>query len=132
MSTTALKSLPAAAISSRMSWKRASRFGFGCKQQNDKFTVSNKVGNGKLKYPVGLITKTEFAIYNDFIDGRRYFYTITPRGYSYSSSVFDDYYSGSYPTYEKPIVPMIAIKGNEYVSQGTGRYDDPYLIVGGK
>lgn len=107
-------------------------FGFGCKQQNDKFTVSNKVGNGKLKYPVGLITKTEFAIYNDFIDGRRYFYTITPRGYSYSSSVFDDYYSGSYPTYEKPIVPMIAIKGNEYVSQGTGRYDDPYLIVGGK
>ena len=104
-------------------------FSFGCKQQNDKFTVSNNVGNGKLKYPIGLITKAELNIYNAI---RMYFYTITPRVFSYSSSVYIDYYYGSYTTYEEPIVPMIAIKGNEYVSQGTGRYDDPYLILGGK
>lgn len=104
-------------------------FSFGCKQQNDKFTVSNNVGNGKLKYPIGLITKAELNIYNAI---RMYFYTITPRVFSYSSSVYTDYYYGSYTTYEEPIVPMIAIKGNEYVSQGTGRYDDPYLILGGK
>lgn len=104
-------------------------FSFGCKQQNDKFTVSNNVGNGKLKYPIGLITKAELNIYNAI---RMYFYTITPRVFSYSSSVYTNYYYGSYTTYEEPIVPMIAIKGNEYVSQGTGRYDDPYLILGGK
>lgn len=104
-------------------------FGFGCKQQNDKFTVSNKVGNRKLKYPVGLITKAELNIYNNI---RMYFYTITPSAFLHSSSVYTNYSYDSYTTYEKPIVPMIAIKGNEYVSQGTGRYDDPYLIVGGK
>lgn len=104
-------------------------FSFGCKQQNDKFTVSNKIGNGKLKYPVGLITKTEFDIYNAI---GMYFYTITPGVFLYSSSVYTSHWLDNFTTYEKPIVPMIAIKGNEYVSQGTGRYDDPYLIVGGK
>lgn len=104
-------------------------FGFGCKQQNDKFTVSNKVGNRKLKYPVGLITITELNIYNNI---RMHFYTITPSAFLHSFSMYTNYFHDSYTTYEKPIVPMIAIKGNEYVSQGTGRYDDPYLIVGGK
>ena len=37
-----------------------------CAQQNDKFTVSSTNGNGKLTYPVGLITSDEvvFAGYN--------------------------------------------------------------------
>lgn len=110
-------------------------FSYSCKSQNDKFTVSSKLGNGKLKYPVGLITRTELDINNELISDYHYIrrlYTMTPDEFSYSSSVFCDKIYVSSLSSKEPIMPMIAIKGNEYVSQGTGRYDDPYLILGGK
>ena len=55
-----------------------------CQNNNDKFTVESKNGNGKLTYPVGLITLDEavFAGFNtkhsntsDFIDKTNYLYT---------------------------------------------------------
>ena len=55
-----------------------------CQNQNDKFTVDSKNGNGKLSYPVGLITLDEviFAGFNtyysntsDYKDTTNYLYT---------------------------------------------------------
>ena len=57
-----------------------------CQNQNDKFTVDSKNGNGELSYPVGLITLDEavlagFNTYNsntsDYKDTTNYLYTNT-------------------------------------------------------
>lgn len=88
-----------------------------CKHNNDKFTVSTKNGNGKLKYPIGLPSADELKI----MDTR--YGTMTPEYFSGSISIHDSY---------RGTFPVIAISGSTYISQGTGRFDDPYLIVGGK
>lgn len=90
-----------------------------CKLNNDKFTISASNGNGKLKYPVGLPTYDELEI----MDSRRAF-TMTPGYFSNGVSVLNYINSDFYP--------VIAVPGSIYVSQGNGRIDDPYLIVGGK
>ncbi len=55
-----------------------------CQNQNDKFTVDGKNGNGKLRYPVGLITldeavlagfNTQASNTSDFRDATNYLYT---------------------------------------------------------
>ena len=55
-----------------------------CQNQNDKFTVDSKNGNGKLTYPVGLITldeavlagfNTNYSNENDYKDYTNYLYT---------------------------------------------------------
>lgn len=87
--------------------------------QNDKFTISNRTGNGKLKYPIGLPSYDELEIMDSKLA-----MTMTPL--LYRNSMFDiqnKYYYN---------FPVIAVSGSTYISQGTGMIDDPYLIVGGK
>ncbi len=57
-----------------------------CQNQNDKFTVESKNGNGKLTYPVGLITLDEVVLAgfnthdsntSDYSDTTNYLYTKT-------------------------------------------------------
>lgn len=87
--------------------------------QNDKFTISNRTGNGKLKYPIGLPSYDELEIMDSKLA-----MTMTPL--LYRNSMFDiqnKYYYN---------FPVIAVSGSTYISQGTGIIDDPYLIVGGK
>ena len=88
-----------------------------------------------LKTKLNAKNDSEHQITNELISDYHYIrrlYTMTPDEFSYSSSVFCDKIYVSSLSSKEPIMPMIAIKGNEYVSQGTGRYDDPYLILGGK
>ena len=49
-------------------WSKNSNPSLVCQNQNDKFTVDSKNGNGKLSYPVGLITLDEviFAGFNTY------------------------------------------------------------------
>lgn len=58
-----------------------------CKHNNDKFTVSTKNGNGKLKYPIGLPSADELKIMD--ISYR----TMTPQYFSDSISIHNDYSS---------------------------------------
>lgn len=90
-----------------------------CKQNNDKFTVSAKNGNGKLKYSIGLPTADELKIMDN---NKLNIKTMTPQYFNGSISIAG--YNRNFP--------VIAVPGSIYVSQGTGRIDDPYLIVGGK
>ena len=43
-----------------------------CPQQNDSFTVSDTIGNGKLKYPIGMITADELRFAGGSFDGSTY------------------------------------------------------------
>lgn len=87
--------------------------------QNDKFTISNRTGNGKLKYPIGLPSYDELEIMDS-----KHAMTMTPLLYRNSMfGIQNEYYYN---------FPVIAVSGSTYISQGTGMIDDPYLIVGGK
>jgi len=89
-----------------------------CKQ-NDKFTISNRTGNGKLKYPIGLPSYDELKIMDSKLA-----MTMTPMWYRDSMFYIQNESDNNFP--------VIAVPGSTYISQGTGRIDDPYLIVGGK
>lgn len=87
--------------------------------QNDKFTISNRTGNGKLKYPIGLPSYDELEIMDS-----KHAMTMTPLLYRNSMFGIQNEYNDNFP--------VIAVSGSTYISQGTGMIDDPYLIVGGK
>ena len=115
-----------------------------CGSNNDRFTVStiNGIGNGALKYPVGLISNdeimhaglartssnTSFYLYNNEfywtmspIDnwGTANEYFMHPRGFTHRGSVDSTETFG--------IRPVINIKGNiEFTGNGT--WNDPYKV----
>jgi len=113
----------------------------GCKQQNDRFTMSDTtLGNGDLTYPIGLITTDEIVLaggYNTNNSGY-YLYTgndywtlspyyfggynaavrrVTSYGYAYGSSV-----GGSHGVY--PVLSLVT--GSLKV--GSGTWDNPYQV----
>ena len=121
-----------------------------CQNQNDKFTVGSKNGNGKLTYPVGLITLDEvvlagFNTYNsntsDYKDTTNYLYTnncywtVSPvlmysGGYAYAGAVHNtgilyvDLVSSSIG-----VRPVISLKNGTLVnSNGDGTSTNPYVV----
>ena len=79
-----------------------------CPNDNDKFTTDSTLGNGKLKYPVALITSDEIAyaggLSNDFNTRSYirntdfylhtpsyYYWTLTPWAFAGGNSVVDDW-----------------------------------------
>ena len=124
-----------------------------CQNNNDKFTVDSKNGNGKLTYPVGLITLDEvvlagFNTYNsntsDYKDTTNYLYTnnsywtfspvrMTDAGSAYayvgfvdSTGRVRDYYV--YNTYGvRPVISLIS--GTLVNSNGDGTSANPYVVI---
>ena len=120
-----------------------------CPQDNDKFTVDSKNGNGKLKYPIGLITTDEMALagYNsyggnkDCYDETNYLnsgmmdWTFSPA--SFASAGFARINSngdkGSFNYLqvngEYAVRPVISLKsGTTIYTSGTGTTDNPYEV----
>ena len=124
------------------------KFDLGCSQQNDAFTVSDtKIGNGALRYPVGLINATEVTLsgvwYNTNNSHYLYsgfdYWTLTPSDFngryanvnanvmyvhSYGNtydSDFDDAYIGN------GVRPVINLKA-DILLQGSGTANDPYHL----
>jgi len=122
-----------------------------CPQTNDKFTVSSSKGNGKLTYPVGLITLDEavFAGFNTYAsntsnykDTNSYLYTgqnywtFSPVDFDSTNGLagvgrvngtgyFYDYYvSNSYG-----VRPVISLKTGVTVT-GSGTSSSPYTVSG--
>lgn len=126
-----------------------------CKQQNDRFTVEDvNVGNGSLKYPVGLLTVDETCLagsgkyhLEDNVNGSHYLY----KGYQYwtmsSSWSYDSRESGVYSisntgfinsiaplnnlnVYNGGVVPVINLRV-DYVKKmsGNGSISNPYEVV---
>ena len=103
-----------------------------CPTKNDSFSVSEEIGNGKLRYPVGILTKAElngFTIANS----SHWYYTMTPIEFVKDARIEYSYYSGGKDPYVlsnngASIVPVVSLKkGTEFVG-GDGTSNNPYVI----
>ena len=116
-----------------------------CSRNLDKFTVSSAKGNGKLTYPVGLITIDE-AMYagGKFNTANSAYYLYTNQYYwsiSAQTSSNNNYYemcissegrivngdvNASYDNYG--LRPVISLKATDIVESGDGTSTNPYVI----
>ena len=113
-----------------------------CPNENDKFTVSSEVGNGKLTYPVALLTADEATLagngYNGF-SNKSYLYTgqwywlLTPNyfysSYAYGFSVnssgdLNDYTVNS----TGGVRPSVSLAPGTMVSDGNGTANFPFEV----
>jgi hypothetical protein len=111
--------------------------------KNDAFTIANVIiGNGKLTYPVGLITYDE-----TLLAGGRYssdnstYYLYTNKNYwTLEPNRYNDYYAGgfgvnyggnlgqSYVISSYGVRPMISLKPGTRFTSGDGSANTPYVI----
>jgi hypothetical protein len=123
-------------------WGSEQEATYNCINQNDRFTVSSSIGNGKLTYPIGLITGDEVAFAGGSrVTNQKYylrtggFYTTMSPSYFRSDlgsgilyvGTNGDLY-GSTTTYSSAILPVISLVKNVEVSSGNGTYNTPYII----
>ena len=119
-----------------------------CPRDIDKFTVSNSIGNGKLDYPVGLITSDEarFAGENsgasspyNYLKTDAYYWTMSPVRFlnngpakAYVGIMCAAGYIGGIEVYSYwnvgGIRPVISLKPDTRIDQGDGTVNDPYQI----
>ena len=115
-----------------------------CENMRDRFSVTTTKGNGKLAYPVGLITidevnlaggkagfiNTLYYLYN----GSRY-WTMSPYlyDYSYVATVFEVHSTGNISYYdtatELGIRPVINLDPSKITFTGSGTMNDPYVVT---
>ena len=116
-----------------------------CRQTADSFTVSSEKGNGKLTYPIGLLTMDETAIagglYNS-VNTLYYLYTgqtywtmspsrfiqsvVSAYGWRISSSGYFDHFwvSGLYG-----VRPVLNLSADVLISGGDGTAQNPYVVT---
>ena len=124
---------------------------FVCSNSSDRFTASTTTGNGKLTYPIGLITmdevyyaggytsnNTSYYIAQNASSGASYWWTMSPRSWSSGSSsavVFS--VGGSFSTGNLygisvdaagGVRPVISLKSCVLASGGSGTASDPYTV----
>ena len=126
---------------------------YDCTDTNDKFTVDTSTGNGKLKYPIALMTADEVSFAGGLL------VTTAPTWYYYNSangsstgtnwwwSLSPDYWNGSYAyvffvsgssnpgylsntnvNYTSGVRPAISLKSCIKYSTGDGSAGTPYTI----
>ncbi len=107
-----------------------------CDNEGDRFTVNKENGNGKLTYPVGLITAYEAdqAFSNNtspLASGSRY-WTISPLSFTNASQSIAVQKSGniqtSFVTDEHGVRPAVSLKTGIRYSYGDGSKEHPYVI----
>ena len=119
---------------------------FKCTQNNDKFTVSNTIGNGKLTYPIGLISADEAifggiyynAFKNDEVylnNGSNVYWTMSPVfiydniisitcvGFSNTGSLY--HLDNTYTT--TAVRPVISLSPSG-ITDGNGTMSKPFII----
>ena len=125
---------------------------FVCSNVNDRFTASSTAGNGKLTYPIGLITADEISyagglwatnnsnyyMAQNASSGVTWWRTMSPRYWNgdgaYSSSFVvggttsTGYLSSGYVTNEYGARPVISLKACVLTSGGNGTASDPYTV----
>ncbi|MGN1342094.1 MAG: hypothetical protein ACI4VL_02560 [Bacilli bacterium] len=120
-----------------------------CTNNNDKFTTSSTLGNGKLTYPVGLITTDEVAmaggvtydvVNNSYITNTdyylytgSYYWTMTPDafagGYAYVGNVNDDgrLSHGNVEYSYRAVRPVVSLK-SDAITGGSGTQENPFYV----
>jgi hypothetical protein len=113
-----------------------------CSRDIDKFTVSTSKGNGKLDYPVGLLTGDEITLAGGRIwtDNTSYYLYTGQSWWVGSPSYFHYYtaygffvYSVGYLTGNSVDVaygarPSVSLSPNTSISSGDGTSNNPYIV----
>ncbi len=117
-----------------------------CERANDKFTVSASIGNGKLQYPVGLLTADEVMYAggrgeynmnkNYYLYTKQNFWVGSPSGFytAYGLVAYEFAMNSDGIVYRTPtnsaygLRPVISISKNTSVSGGDGTANNPYVI----
>ena len=113
-----------------------------CPRQLDKFTVSTNNGNGKLTYPVGMITAEEMAYAGAVLWHTNTSYYLYNGVYNWalSPSPFDNLYAGEFHLYSSGTFgynyvagwlggrPVISLKQGTVLSSGNGTSTSPFIV----
>ena len=123
---------------------------FTCSNANDRFTASTSTGNGKLTYPIGMITADEISyagglygtnnsnyyIAQNASSGASYWWTMSPHEWFYGFA-FVFFVGGSSDTgfllndvvnNAYGVRPVISLKSCVLASGGSGTASDPYTV----
>lgn len=111
-----------------------------CANNNDKFTKSTTIGNGKLIKMIGLITTDEVMYAGGttssnneyYLYSGNYYWTMTPISYASGRALVDEVYSGGYlgrnfVNYSDAVRPVVSLK-SDAISGGSGTAASPFLV----
>lgn len=120
-------------VSSSLKFKSGDRLSspsLDCSNSNDKFTVSDKIGNGKLAYPVGLLTKDEIVLAGStgWYFSAYGLWTISPSSYTEGSYLYYGSSNTSSSTASNYINPSVSLKNGLMVYAGNGTSSNPYVL----
>lgn len=107
-----------------------------CLLKNDSFTFNPDIGNGKLTYPVGLLTIDEANLMSYAITSSSGFWTMSPASYTFDRQaatvyeVSNNYIFDSYITNTGYLRPVISLKYGVKFYNGDGTITNPYKIYG--
>ena len=110
-----------------------------CDNKSNSFTVSEKLGNGKLIYPVGMLTLSETtlaghgiyaSVQNTYLYNGSSFWLMTPYGYPYNQNIrfYRSGFQGTTSSSYSGIRPVISLNYNNEVVTGDGTVNNPYVI----
>lgn len=108
-----------------------------CPNKNDQFTVSSSLGNGKLTYPVGLLTAGEATIAGNEVVGSGVYYWLMSPGvfsihtayvYAMSSYGEPDHIPTNYTSLAVGVRPAISLAPQVKFSAGNGSVSTPYIV----
>ena len=112
-----------------------------CPNENDRFTKYSRNGNGKLKYPVGLLTSSEVYLAlrggnnnTNYLKAEMGYWLLSPynTSYDYSRNSFVSWRGEldvSFSPYDKNGVrPVISLKPHAEYLSGDGSIEKPYIV----
>ena len=113
-----------------------------CSRRIDKFTVSENNGNGKLTYPVGMITAEEMAYAGGVIwqANISYYLYNGVNSWSFSPSYFGAWdalkfylkssgnFRNSFVVNSNGVRPVLALRSGTTISGGSGTSADPFIV----
>ena len=119
-----------------------------CPNQNDAFTVNSENGNGKLTYPVALLTMDEIMMAGGvgsnnssyYLYTGQHYWSLSPSYYGYSSYFisyfafgFDVFNNGSLSVNGMDVLlgvrPSVSLTSEMIVVDGDGSSESPYIVM---
>ncbi|MBQ3511954.1 MAG: BspA family leucine-rich repeat surface protein [Bacilli bacterium] len=113
-----------------------------CSNTRDSFTVSTSNGNGKLTYPVGLLTADEYTLAGSgnngysttsYLHTGEYQWSLSPYYFNYNYAGEFSLYSNGYlnsgnVSYSRGVRPSVSLKSDIGYVQGNGTKTNPYIV----
>ena len=113
-----------------------------CTNTRDSFTVDSSNGNGKLTYPVGLLTADEYTLAGSgnkgysttaYLHTGEYQWSLSPFNFGYDYATEFNLYSSGALSYDyvdntRGVRPSVSLKPGTYVSGGDGSVSTPYIV----